>query len=105
MNAEISNVNICREQVTLTTALTRALLTGIHVHLMMMMTSNEMSMVRTINLKPTVVLMVGWLGISLQIKVTSDFVKKKKWEFYLIFNVTLEQAGHLKEGLAWERAL
>ena len=104
MNAEISNVNICREQVTLTTALTRALLTGIHVHLMMMMTSNEMSMVRTINLKPTVVLMVGWLGISLQIKVTSDFVKKK-WEFYLIFNVTLEQAGHLKEGLAWERAL
>ena len=103
MNAEISNVNICRGQVTLTTALTRALLTGIHVHLMMMMTSNEMSMVRTINLKPTVVLMVGRLGISPQIEVTSSLVKR--WEFYLIFNVTLEQAGHLKEGLAWERAL
>ena len=70
---------------------------------MMMMTSNEMSMVRTINLKPTVVLMVGRLGISPQIEVTSSLVKR--WEFYLIFNVTLEQAGHLKEGLAWERAL
>ena len=103
MNAETFSVNICREQVTLTTALTRALLTGIHVHLMMMMTSNEMSMVRTINLKPTVVLMVGRLGISPQIEVTSSLVKR--WEFYLIFNVTLEQAGHLKEGLAWERAL
>ena len=70
---------------------------------MMMMTSNEMSMVRTINLKPTVVLMVGRLGISPQIEVTSSLVKR--WEFYLIFNVTLEQAGHLKEGLAWEREL
>ena len=103
MNAEISSVNICREQVSLTTALARALLTGIHVHLMMMMTSNEMSMVRAINVKPTVVLMIGRLGISLQIEVTSSLVKR--WEFYLIFNVTLEQAGHLKEGLAWERAL
>ena len=54
-------------------------------------------------MKPTVVLMVGWLRISLQIEVTSSFVKK--WELYLIFNVTLEQAGHLKEGLAWARAL
>ena len=65
---------------------------------MMMMTSNEMSMVRAINVKPTVVLMIGRLGISLQIEVTSSLVKR--WEFYLIFNVTLEQAGHLKEGLA-----
>ena len=103
MNAEISSVNICPEQVTLTAALARALLTWVHVHLMMMMTSNEMSMVRAINVKPTVVLMIGRLGISLQIEVTSSLVKR--WEFYLIFNVTLEQAGHLKEGLAWERAL
>ena len=49
------------------------------------------------------VLMVGRLGISPQIEVTSSLVKR--WEFYLIFNVTLEQAGHLKEGLAWARAL